>query len=205
MILFKGWLKNNFSMTIIPNPLLSFYAHCTLTCGLRKTKKRSVNVKEYLNPIYCCFNFLFDKFQWSSPDFFRNVLHSFFVSNVITKTRSDSYISGSHSLSSFKNKGFGSQHVPNTPGTNCYFSLAKYGWYRNSWSSTLQWSSGGGGVGTPPYEPYRCALPQRVGFLRRFGLKTGIYFTHFGLESGTIVSRELRAFTNVFIVSIPNE
>jgi len=32
----------------------------------------------------------------------------------------------------------------------------------------------------------------------------GVDFAHFGLESG-IVSRELRACTNVFIVSIPNE
>ena len=46
--------------------------------------------------------------------------------------------------------------------------------------------------------------PQRVGFLRCFGLKTGIDFAHFGLESG-IVSRKLRACTNAFIVSIPNE
>ena len=29
-------------------------------------------------------------------------------------------------------------------------------------------------------------LPQRVKFLRRFGLKTGIDFAHFGLESGTV-------------------
>ena len=28
--------------------------------------------------------------------------------------------------------------------------------------------------------------PQRVWFLRRFGLKTGIYFAHFGLESGMV-------------------
>ena len=28
--------------------------------------------------------------------------------------------------------------------------------------------------------------PQRVVFLRRFGLKTGIDFTHFGLESGMV-------------------
>ena len=28
--------------------------------------------------------------------------------------------------------------------------------------------------------------PQRVGFLRRFGLKTGIDFAHFGLESGMV-------------------
>ena len=28
--------------------------------------------------------------------------------------------------------------------------------------------------------------PQRVGFLCRFGLKTGIDFAHFGLESGMV-------------------
>ena len=28
--------------------------------------------------------------------------------------------------------------------------------------------------------------PQRVGFLHRFGLKTGIDFAHFGLESGMV-------------------
>ena len=43
-----------------------------------------------------------------------------------------------------------------------------------------------GGRGTPLYKPYRYVPPQRVGFLSRFGLKTGIDFVHFGLESGTI-------------------
>ena len=38
------------------------------------------------------------------------------------------------------------------------------------------WGRGGGVV---KYVP-----PQRVGFLRRFGLKTGIDFAHFGLELG---------------------
>ena len=37
--------------------------------------------------------------------------------------------------------------------------------------------------GTPLYKPYRYVPPQRVGFLRRFGLKTGIDFPHFGPES----------------------
>ena len=37
--------------------------------------------------------------------------------------------------------------------------------------------------GTPLYKPYRYVPPQRVGFLRPFGLKTGIDFAHFGLES----------------------
>ena len=29
--------------------------------------------------------------------------------------------------------------------------------------------------------------PHRVGFLRRLGLKTGIHFAHFGLESGMVL------------------
>ena len=48
--------------------------------------------------------------------------------------------------------------------------------------------------GTPLYKPYRYEPPQRVWFLRRFGLKTGVDFAHFDLESG-----------NVFIVSIPRK
>ena len=44
----------------------------------------------------------------------------------------------------------------------------------------------GGGGGTPLYKPYRYVPPQRVGFLRRFGLKTCIDFVHFGLESGMV-------------------
>ena len=28
--------------------------------------------------------------------------------------------------------------------------------------------------------------PHRVGFLRRFGLKTGTHFAHYGLESGMV-------------------
>ena len=34
---------------------------------------------------------------------------------------------------------------------------------------------------------YRYVLAHRVGFLRRFGLKTGIHFAHFGLESGMVL------------------
>ena len=46
--------------------------------------------------------------------------------------------------------------------------------------------------------------PHRVGFLGPFGLKTGIHFVHFGLESG-MVFKGTRESMNVFIVSIPNE
>ena len=61
-----------------------------------------------------------------------------------------------------------------------------------------------GGGGTPLYTRYSYVSLHRVGFLRRFGLKTGIDFAHFGLESD-MVSGELRECMNVFIVSIPNE
>ena len=64
-----------------------------------------------------------------------------------------------------------------------------------------RWGRGGG---TPLYKLYRYVPPHRVGFLCRFGLKTGIHFAHLGLESG-MVSRELRECMNVFIVLIPNQ
>ena len=40
--------------------------------------------------------------------------------------------------------------------------------------------------------------PHRVGFLRRFGLKTGIHFAHFGLESG-MVFEETREFMKTYL------
>ena len=50
-------------------------------------------------------------------------------------------------------------------------------------SSQVRHPRGGGwGGGTPLYKPYRYVLHQRVGFLRRFGLKTGIDFAN--LRSG---------------------
>ena len=44
----------------------------------------------------------------------------------------------------------------------------------------------GGGGGTEGYslKSYRYVPLQRLGVLRCFGLKTGIDFAHFGLESG---------------------
>ena len=39
---------------------------------------------------------------------------------------------------------------------------------------------------TPLYKAYRYVPHQRVEFLRRFGLKTGTDFVHFGLESGMV-------------------
>ena len=59
--------------------------------------------------------------------------------------------------------------------------------------------------GTPLYKPYRYVPPHREEFLRRFGLKTGIHFAHFGLESGTVFEGTTKCM-NVFIVSkfLPN-
>ena len=54
---------------------------------------------------------------------------------------------------------------------------------------SVKWGfdSGGRGVGgTHLYKPYVYVPPQRVGFLYRLGLKTGIDFACFGLESGMI-------------------
>ena len=45
---------------------------------------------------------------------------------------------------------------------------------------------GGGEGGTPLYKLYGYVPPYRVGFLRPFGLKMGIHFTHFGLEWGIV-------------------
>jgi len=43
------------------------------------------------------------------------------------------------------------------------------------------------GGGTPPYKVYRYVPPQRVWFLSRFGLKTGIDFEYFGLKLGMVI------------------
>ena len=42
------------------------------------------------------------------------------------------------------------------------------------------------GRDTSLYKLYRFLLPHQVGFLRRFGLKTGIRFAHFGQGSGMV-------------------
>ena len=59
-------------------------------------------------------------------------------------------------------------------------------------------------MGTPLYKLYRYVLPHRARFLRCFGLKTGIHFAHFGLESG-MVFEGTKECMKVLMVSIPNE
>ena len=50
----------------------------------------------------------------------------------------------------------------------------------------LNTQGGGGGGVTPLYKVYRYVPPQRVWFLSRFGLKTGIDFDNYGLKSGRV-------------------
>ena len=51
---------------------------------------------------------------------------------------------------------------------------------------------------TPLYKPCMYVhLPHRVGFLRRFGLKTGIDFAHFGLESGIVIERTTELYESI--------
>ena len=77
------------------------------------------------------------------------------------------------------------------PGTHLWMRRDKLAWSSFlSWETT-QWHWGGKGRGgrggTPLYKPYRYVPPQRVGFLRRFGLKKGTDFAHFSLESGMVL------------------
>jgi len=60
-----------------------------------------------------------------------------------------------------------------------------------------------GGV-TPFYKPCGHVPPQRVGVLRLFGLKTGIDFAQFGLESGMVFEGTTGAYERTVHVSIPN-
>ena len=47
-------------------------------------------------------------------------------------------------------------------------------------------------------KPYKYLPPHRVGFLRRFGLKTGIHFGHFGLESSVVFEGTAAAFEGIY-------
>ena len=54
-----------------------------------------------------------------------------------------------------------------------------------------------GGV-LPLYKPYRYVPPQRVGFLRRFDLKMGTDFAHFGLESGMVFKGTTGVYERIY-------
>ena len=61
-----------------------------------------------------------------------------------------------------------------------------------------------GGGGTPLHKPQGYVPPHRVGFFRRFGLKTGTHFAHFGLQSGMVFEGTTECLY-VFNVPMPNE
>ena len=63
---------------------------------------------------------------------------------------------------------------------------------------------GGGGGGTPLYQLYRYVPPQRVWFLSRFGLKTGINLDYNSLKSSIVFKGTTRTY-NVFVFSTPNK
>ena len=44
----------------------------------------------------------------------------------------------------------------------------------------------------------RYVPPQRVGFLRHFGLKTSIDFAYFGLESGLVFEGSTRGYERIY-------
>ena len=54
------------------------------------------------------------------------------------------------------------------------------------------------GVGTLLYQVYRYVPPQRVWFLSRFGVKTGIDFQHFGLKLGMLIGGTFTKAINLF-------
>jgi len=60
--------------------------------------------------------------------------------------------------------------------------------------------------GTPLYQVYRYVPPQRVWFLSRFGLKTGINCEHFGLKLGMVIGGTFaKAYKLIFLPSIRGE
>ena len=63
-------------------------------------------------------------------------------------------------------------------------------------SSLANYPAGVGG--TPLYKPYRNVPSQRVWFLGLFGLKTGIDFAHFGLESEMVYEGTTGAYERIY-------
>ena len=61
--------------------------------------------------------------------------------------------------------------------------------------------AGGRGGGYSPliFKLYRYVPPHRVGFLRRFGLKTGIDFAHSGLESGMVFEGTTELYERLYL------
>ena len=56
-------------------------------------------------------------------------------------------------------------------------------------------------AGTSLYKLYRYMPPQRVWFLSRFGVKTGIDFDHYGLKSGMVFKGTTGAYKRIYLFS----
>ena len=72
-------------------------------------------------------------------------------------------------------------------------------WVFEFWVATygmFDYTPGGGG--TPLYKQYRYVPPHRVGFLRRFSLKTARHFAHFGLELGMVFEGSTGVFERIY-------
>ena len=52
--------------------------------------------------------------------------------------------------------------------------------------------------GTPVYKLYRYVPPHRLGSLRPFGLKTGVHFAQFGLESGMVYEGSTGVYERIY-------
>ena len=80
-------------------------------------------------------------------------------------------------------------------GVDC-IPLLNYG-YPPSLPTVLGIRPPGGG-GIPLYKPYRYVPPQMVWFLRRFGVKTGIDFAHYGLELGMVFEETTEVYERIY-------
>ena len=71
-------------------------------------------------------------------------------------------------------------------------------WIVTTISIVFFWFKPGGGGGSPLYKLYRHVPPHLVGFFGRFGLKTGLDFAHFGLESGMVFGETTRLYERIY-------
>ena len=55
-----------------------------------------------------------------------------------------------------------------------------------------------GGKDTLSYKRYSSVPPMGHGFLRPFGIKTGIYFAHFDLESGMVFEGTAGVYERIY-------
>ena len=77
--------------------------------------------------------------------------------------------------------------------------------FLKSIENCMSWLPPPGGEGDIPlYQLSRYVQPQRVWFLSRFRLKTGIDFEHYGLKSGMVFKGTTRAHKRICL-STPNE